>query len=197
MPVTVEESNDLTQLRNEAEARLKAGSARTGSHWSLGVDALNLLHRLSSNPDSAEDALKLLHELQVHQVELDLQNEEIAGNEQVLVEDLSLYREMHDFAPLPYFLVDFEGRIIQGNLAAAELFDVERDSLEGKQLDSFLKKDSRLRVTELLQRVAKSATRDSCLAETDRGGESMHFMASMPEGREHILLACCPCISAE
>lgn len=137
----------------------------------MGVDALCLLHRLSSNPDNAEDALKLFHELQVHQVEIDLQVEEIAANanERALLEDFSLYRKLYDFSPLGYFLVDFEGNIIQGNLAAAELLGVGRDDLEGYPIDTFLLVQSRPLLLGLLQRVAQSGARDCCLAEAGGG----------------------------
>ncbi|PXX98440.1 PAS domain S-box protein [Halomonas sp. LBP4] len=198
MPTTTNESNVYTQLRDKAEAQLQTGT--TASHWSVGVDALRLLHRLSSNPDNAEDALKLLHELQVHQVELDLQNEEIAANERALVEDLSLYRKLYDSAPLGYFLVDFEGKVIQGNLAAAELFGVGQNDLEGQRIDTFLKPQNRQQLLGLLQRVAQSGARDCCVAEMGgraQGSRHLQFLASLPPGREHILLACCECASAD
>ncbi len=199
MSTTINESYIYTQLRDKAEAQLQAGTTPTANHWSVGVDALCLLHRLSSNPDNAEDALKLLHELQVHQVELDLQVEQIAANERVLVEDLSLYRMLYDFAPLGYCLVDFEGKVIQGNLAASELLGVRRDDLEGHPIDAFLLAQSRPLLLGLLQRVAQSGARDCCLAEAGgaQGSRHLRFLASMPPGGEHILLACCECASAD
>lgn len=200
MPATIDESNVYTQLREKAEALLQAGTTPTASHWSMGVDALRLLHRLSSSPDKAEDALKLLHELQVHQVELDLQNEEISVNEQALVEDLSLYRALFDSAPLGYFLVDLKGNILQGNLAAALLFGVSNDHLEGQRIENFLDTQSRPPLLALLERVVQSGARDACAVETDGGAQGrryLHFLASIPPGHEHILLACCECESVE
>jgi PAS domain S-box-containing protein len=194
MPTVTDKSSIFTQLRDKAEAELQAGTTSTASHWSLGVDALSLLHRLSSNPDNAEDALKLLHELQVHQVELDLQNEALAGNEQALIEDLRLYRELYDSAPLAYFLVDMEGKVIQGNLAAAELLGVAGDDLAGHPIDVFLRPESRPGLRDLLQRVAQGGIRDGCVAETGgcaKGSRHVRLLASTPPGREHILLACC------
>ncbi|MDI5891545.1 PAS domain-containing protein [Halomonas rhizosphaerae] len=200
MPTTSNESSVYTQLRDKAEAQLQMGTTPTASHWSVGVDALSLLHRLSSNPDNAEDALKLLHELQVHQVELDLQNEEVAANEQALGEELSLYRNSYDSAPFGYFLVDLEGKVIQVNLAGTELFGVGRDDLEGHPIDTCLPAESRPQLRGLLQHVAKSGARDSCVAKTGGGAQGsrhLQFLASIPPGREHILLACCECASGE
>lgn len=200
MPTTINESNVYNQLRDKAEAQLQAGTTSTVNHWSVGVDALSLLHRLSSNPDNAEDALKLLHELQVHQVELDLQNEDISDNERALVEELTLYRNLYDSAPFGYFLVDLEGKVIQVNLAGAELLNVERDDLEGHPIGRFLPTESRPQLLGLLQHVAESGARDSCVAETGgdaQGSRHLQFLASIPPGREHILLACCECAGGE
>ena len=64
-PVEPEQSN---QLRIDAETRLSSGKAPLANGWTLNPDTLALLYRLASNPDTASDGLKLLHELQTHQV---------------------------------------------------------------------------------------------------------------------------------
>ncbi len=200
MPRTLDQSNVYAQLRDKAVTHLQTGTTPTAGHWSLGVDALRLLHRLSSNRDNAEDALKLLHELQVHQVELDMQNEEIAANEQALEEDLHLYRTLYDSAPLAYFVVDLEGVIIKGNLAAAELFGVGQDDLEGRRIDTLLNPQKRPQLLGLLQRVAHSGTRDSCVSEMGDGAlgsRYMHFQATRAPERDNLLLACCEGTSEE
>lgn len=166
----------------------------------MGVDALRLLHRLSSDPDKAQDALKLLHELQVHQVEIDLQNEQIAANEQAIIDDLSLYWTLYEAAPLGYFLLDLEGKVIQANITAAELLGVGREDFAGHSIDTFLRAEKRPQLLGLLQRVTQSGVRDSCLAETGRGAAEprpLQFLASLSPGGEHILLACCESASAD
>lgn len=193
MPTTIDESNVYTHLRDKAEAQLVAGTTQTAGHWTMGVDTLRLLHRLSGSPENAEDALKLLHELQVHQVELDLQNEEIAANEQELVEDLQLYRTLYDYAPMAFWVVDLNGIVIQGNLAAAELFEVGQEHLEGRCIATLLNPHSRPLLLDLLQRVAKSGTRGSCVAQTggaEQGSRHLKFQATPAPELEHILLTC-------
>ncbi len=193
MPNAFDESNIYTRLRDKAEAQLQAGTTPPAGHWSMGVDALRLLHQLSSDPDKAHDALKLLHELQVHQVELDLQNEEIVANEQALAEDLQLYRGLFDGAPLAYFVVDLAGVVIQGNLAAAELFGVGVDHLEGQRIDSLLQPQHRPRLLGLLERVAARGASGSCVAETGEGEacRQLQFLAAAAPARGQLLLACC------
>lgn len=200
MSKTVDESNVYKKLRDKAEAQLLSGTTPTAGQWSMGVDALRLLHRLSSDPDKAEDALKLLHELQVHQVELDLQNEEISANERVLAEDLNLYRTLYDYAPLAYCITDVEGTVIQANLAAAEFFGVAQDQLQSQSIDRFLEPKSRPKLLELLNNVLASGVRSFCMAERvggAQGARHVQFLASTPPGREHILLACCECENVE
>lgn len=194
MPKTLDESNVYTNLRTKAEAQLRSGTTTSVGQWSMGVDALRLLHRLSSNPDNAEDALKLLHELQVHQVELDLQYEEISANQQALEEELSLYRALYDCAPMAYCVVDFEGAVIQSNLAAAELFGIDKNNMTGQRVDTFFKLQTRPVLLNLLQRVSNSGKKDFCVAGMDNGEQDtrlLQFFASIPPGREHILLVCC------
>jgi hypothetical protein len=82
------------QLRQKAETRISGGNAPATKGWTLGAASLMLLHRLASNPDTASDALKLLHELQVHQVELDLQHEHINDERQALDTTKSKWFEM-------------------------------------------------------------------------------------------------------
>ncbi len=196
MPTTVEESNVYTQLRDRAEARLRAGATPAAGHWSMGIDALSLLHRLSSQPDRADDALKLLHELQVHQVELDLQNEEVSANERATEQDLGIYRALYESAPFGYCVVNVEGSVIKGNAAAAALFGTGSEPLEGQRLDGFLNSQTRPLLKDLLSRVATNGARSSCVVQLGgkpEGAGNLQFVASMPPEGEHILLACFEC----
>ncbi|QNI02797.1 PAS domain S-box protein [Halomonas sp. SH5A2] len=197
MPTSSVEATTHAKLRDKAIAQLQAGTTPPSGHWSLGVDTLRLLHQLSSNPDKANDALKLLHELQVHQVELDLQNEELATNEQALVEDINLYRALYDAAPLAYFVVDFEGVIIKANFIASELFGIGQDHLVGKRIDTFLKAQDRQSLLDLLQHVAQSGAKHSCVTERDgatQDSRHLTFQADLsPSSPDQLLLACYEC----
>ncbi|WP_088328932.1 PAS domain-containing protein [Lacimicrobium sp. SS2-24] len=196
MTAIFEQSNVYTKLRDKAEAQLETGTTQTKGQWSMGVDALRLLHKLSSNPENATDALTLLHELQVHQMELDLQNEEIASNEQALVEELDLYRTIYDSAPMAYCVVDRDAVVIQANLAAAGLFGVAQAYLPGQRIDHFVNPQSRPLLRSLLQHVIQNRARDCCIAERAAGAEGgrlLQFQATLEPNSEHILLVCCEC----
>ena len=77
MSDAVEEAYGLASLRQRAADKLGVSSPAAGKRASQ-IDAMAVLHQLASSPATAADAMALLHELQVHQVEVDLQQEELS-----------------------------------------------------------------------------------------------------------------------
>ena len=73
------------------------------------------------------DARALVHELQVHQIELEMQNEELQRAQAAAQEASEKYYDLFDFAPVGYFLWDHEGRILEVNLAGAALLGLDRE----------------------------------------------------------------------
>jgi PAS domain S-box-containing protein len=182
------------QLRDQAEARLKAGTAPPTQACAIGADTLQLLYQLSSDPKRAGEALKLLHELQVHQVELDLQSGQLATTESELAAELAHYRELFHFAPLGYFLLDKDGTIVDGNRAAAELVSVAWDGLYGGQLEAYLTPDSALTLQAMLQRLAQAGSNESCtlaIQGPNHSSRQLQVMAGRAPFSGNILLACC------
>src|ERR1700757_1855587 len=78
---------------------------------------------------SAAETERLIHELRVHQVQLEMQNRELRETQQQLLESGSRYADLYDFAPVAYCTLDRDDRVAEANLAAATLFQVERVSL--------------------------------------------------------------------
>lgn len=150
------------QLRQNAETSLVKGMAPATQGWTIGAASLTLLHALASNPETAGDALKMLHELQVHQVELDLQHEHL--NEEHLAIEQSTLRlaEMYLFAPVAYFMVDGTGHIIEGNLLGAQLVGVARDEVQSCNITRLIDPGSRAGVLALLNQVCSDGQRRSC-----------------------------------
>lgn len=181
-----------TKARLDAEARLRDGTAPRNGDWTLGVDALALLYRLASNPDSAGDALKLLNELQAHQVELELQHAQIEATERELAEDLARYKGLFEHAPVGYIVIDPNGRIIESNPAGIALFGVEPDAIHGKTVASLLAPDSRPLLAEVLEALRDGAREESCELHTgDRGSGSrrLRMSAGPAPGGDGVLMA--------
>src|SRR3979411_2109722 len=141
-------SSALQPLRHVAEATV--------------MDALNVLHNLAGSPNSAGDALKLLHELQVHQVELAMQHEQMEQSRAEVAEALERYVERFDFAPVGYFTLEPDGRIVEGNLAGADLFAVDRAELPGRSIESLIAADSRAALGAVLNRLRKDGPSATC-----------------------------------
>ncbi|MEO5988932.1 MAG: ATP-binding protein [Candidatus Eisenbacteria bacterium] len=85
-----------------------------------------------------DDTRHMLHELRVHQIELELQNDELRNAQEHLDIARARYFELYDLAPVGYCTVDAAGNILQSNLAAATLFGVTRSALDRQPLIRFV-----------------------------------------------------------
>lgn len=127
--------NPISQLRAIAEQRLAKNSADAGP--------------------GTLDAAKLLHELQVHQVELELQNEALV---EALNESDQLrmkYYDLYDFAPVAYLTLTSMGAILEANLEATKMLGLTRGKLLNRRLHEFFDTTSLNRVHEFFSSVCE------------------------------------------
>lgn len=126
-------------LRSRAVARLERPDPQLNSDAS---DALRVLYELASSPSTASDALALLHELQVHQVELEIQGEELqrlhVENEALLHRQIQLY----EFAPIAYLIVDRHTALREINRRGVALLGIDKRAACGRSLESFMTAES-------------------------------------------------------
>jgi PAS domain S-box-containing protein len=104
---------------------------------------------------------EILHELQVHQVELEIQNEELRRIQLELEESRDRYRDLYDFAPVGYVGLDAEGRVLQANLTAATFLRCERKHLIGQNLANFVGSQDQDRYYLHIREVLSSRSRQS------------------------------------
>jgi len=84
---------------------------------------------------------KLLHELQVHQIELEMQNEELRRAHTALEESRDRYLDLFEFAPIGYFTLSAEGLIIEVNFVGAALLGDERKKLLLKPFSRYIARE--------------------------------------------------------
>lgn len=87
---------------------------------------------------SMEKAKRLLHELEVHQVELEMQNEELRVTQHYLEIARDEYTDLFDFAPVGYLILDEKGIIDNINLTGCNLLGIERSLIKGKPLSAYI-----------------------------------------------------------
>ena len=96
-------------------------------------------HRSTEIPEpSKEEMRRLIHELEVHQIELEMQNEQLRQAQQELEAARDQYADLYDLAPMGYFTIAENSLITQVNLTGSALLGVERESLIGKSLSRFI-----------------------------------------------------------
>jgi two-component system CheB/CheR fusion protein len=140
---------DLTEtatLRARAEDRLKEKSGRSRA----------------AKRRTAEESQRLVHELQVHQIELELQNEELQQSRAELEAGLERYSDLYDFAPVGYLTLDGDGAIRKVNLSAARLLGLERSHLVGARFGLFISPEYRPAFNALLEKVFESQAKQVC-----------------------------------
>ncbi|MBT1074720.1 sigma-54 interaction domain-containing protein [Geobacter grbiciae] len=113
-------SKDTANLRRRAEEQLSENRAK------------------HSPPRPVEKTKRLVHELEVNQIELEMQNAELRRAREELEVSLNKYAELYDFAPVGYFTFDARGVIREVNLAGAQLLGIERRQLVNKPFAGFI-----------------------------------------------------------
>jgi PAS domain S-box-containing protein len=122
---------------------------------------------------SEVDVRALLHDLQVHQIELELQNEELLLAQAEVKAGLEQYRDLYDYAPVGYFSFDHDGSIRKVNLTGAMLLLFERSRLIGRRMQLFLTSETRGTFTAFLERVFLAKIHLACEV-------ALHFEGGMP-----------------
>lgn len=91
---------------------------------------------------TAEDVQRLVQELQIHQMELELQNEDLRAAQLELAESRDRYSDLYEFAPVGYLALDKDGKILEANLTAATMLGVQRQDLLRSNISAFVARKS-------------------------------------------------------
>ena len=165
------QSEKSAELRHRAEKRLKKQPPEVDDEKS-----------------SAIHTQRLLHELQVHQIELEMQNEELRESRTQVEAALERYTDLYDFAPVGYFTLLADGTIREVNLPGARLLGLERSSLVNRRLGVFVSENNRAVFDSWLKEVFATHVKQTCavsLARKDQPPLSVEIEATISlDGRE-------------
>ena len=134
------------ELRRRAEDRLKEEAKQSQA----------------AGQQTAEEAQRLVHELQVHQIELELQNQELQETRRELEVGLERYADLYDFAPMGYLTLARDGAIQDVNLTGARLLGMVRSRVVGARFSLFVSPEDRPAFNILLKNVFSSSARQVC-----------------------------------
>lgn len=142
-------------LRERARALLQAKSPALNLNKDAS-GALSVLFDLASSPDTSADALALLHELQVYQVELDLQNEELQRSRSELESAWAYQLQWHDASPSAQLVLDDAGRLMECNAGALRSFNQKLELVLGRRLENWTASNEIPQVQAWLSRARQS-----------------------------------------
>jgi PAS domain S-box-containing protein len=149
-------TSETTILREAAEKVLKKKSSKTSVKL------------------SESDTLRLLHELEVYQVELEMQNDELMNAREEVNTANNKLISLYDFAHTGYFTIDREGKIYRLNLSGANMLGRERSAIINKNFRQFITIDSLPVFNDFIKRVFETHSNETChLRMLTKGKESI------------------------
>jgi PAS domain S-box-containing protein len=161
MKITSSNSADISELRRQAEARLSEKQKSQRSQTDAGR--------------TAHDTQRLVQELQIHQIELEMQNEHLEQARAETEAALDLYTDLYEFAPAGYFTLDREGTIRRANLTGSGLLGVDRSRLVNRRFGLFVSENFHAAFRAFLTKVFSSKSRLACEAMLFREGKPSFY----------------------
>lgn len=138
---------------------------KSGNSINLRQKAENLLKKTpgEKNPHFSEaDNLKLIHELEVHQIELEMQNEELVSARSEALSIAEKYTELYDFAPMGYFTLSKSGDILEINLCASQMIGKDRRHLKNSQFHFFVSDETKPVFNLFLDSIFEDTVKRAC-----------------------------------
>ena len=137
------ELRHVTELRQRAEERVRTHPKPTGAMTDTEVCGL-------------------VHELQVHQIELEMQNDEFVQAQADLRASSEKCSDLFDFAPIGYFVWGDQGQIVEVNLSGANLLGLDRSTALNKRFGQFVALEDRVAFSEFCKHVLQTDAKQSC-----------------------------------
>ena len=171
-----DKNSEAASLREKAVELLKAKRSTSALP---GIRKTHQLHDLSNYypiTSSEADILKLLHELEVHQIEMQLQNEGLIVAKEKAEVEAEKYAELYDFAPSGYFSLSKKGKIIEINLYGSQMLGKERSCLKNSKFGFFVSNDTKPIFNHFLEKVFSNKAKECCEVTLSTNGNSPMYV---------------------
>jgi len=178
-------SSGSDSLREKAEKHLKENTTVTPSKYAAKC------HQYKGMSEA--DALKLIHELEVNQIELEMQNEELRLAKKE-AEDIaaSKFADLYDFTPMAYFVLSKDGEIIALNLSGAKMLGKNRSAIQNTPLVLYISDESKPIFKSFLDKVMNCRLEEKCdirMLTDNNLPEYLHLVGVMSKSADACQLA--------
>jgi len=129
----------------------------------------------AAQPAKEMNTQRLIHDLEVHEIELEAQGEELTQARAELEAALRQYTDLYDFAPVGYFTLTRDSTIRQANLAGANLLGVKHHELSQRRLGVFVASESRPAFNVFLGELSSGEGKKSCELKFEKKGDGVHW----------------------
>ncbi|MBZ0191162.1 MAG: response regulator [Candidatus Kuenenia stuttgartiensis] len=163
---------------NKTDAELRRKALEKLNPYTIPVENL-----------SEAEVRKLAHELQIHQIELEMQAEELRKSQTLLEESRQKYLNLYDLAPVGYFTLDEKGFIHEVNFAGAFMLGAERHSLINKPLSKYIVREDADLFYLHRKRVSETGNKETCELRMLKGDQPFHAQLesrAIPDSKNNI-----------
>jgi PAS domain S-box-containing protein len=175
----------------DTTSSLQADSLRLSSGQALRRQAEEKLSKRKKKaaalPATESDPQRLIYELEVHQIELEMQNKELVQSRTQVEVGLRQYTDLYDFAPVGYFTLALDGAIHQVNMAGANLLGMEHGALIKRRFGVFVSVESLPAFSAFLKKVfSTSGSKETCEIVLQKDGSAplwVHIEAMTEDGQ--------------
>lgn len=149
-----EKAEELLKMKRSAKAMLL--TSHTSQPAQRNVEPVEMSKR------GEADSTKLLHELEVYQIELEMQNEELKLARDKAETATEKYTAIYDFAYTGFFTLNSDGKIAELNHSGARMLGKDRSSLVNSDLRQYVTIDTRADFNEFFRNVFQTDSKVTC-----------------------------------
>jgi len=155
----------------------------------LALQQMDLPEHTCVGDMSSADVLKLIHELETHQIELEMQNEALRLSQVELEESRDRYSDLYDLSPVGYATLTSKGLILEANLYLAEMLGLNRSQVIGKRLSHYVHYDSQDTYHLFMSQMDEAQAQQACevrLATSAQSGTNAEYSETHNEAERWV-----------